>query len=119
MSSVPLITVLSCIDLSAAYQAWFDSTYAYSSSRPAGGGGLDRAAGGTTRPACLNPKETSMEQTIGSGGVNTLAISHQNTSRTLHSVHVYIHHELTPEREAALAALVEHAIIDVVKAFAL
>lgn len=59
-----------------------------------------------------------MEQNIGTGGVKNIAINHQNGSKTLHTVIAYIHHELTPEREAALAALVENAIIDVVKAFA-
>jgi len=59
-----------------------------------------------------------MEQDIGTGGIENIAISHQATSNRLHTVIAYIHHELTPEREAALAALVENAIIDVVKAFA-
>jgi len=59
-----------------------------------------------------------MEETINSGGVSTLGVTHQSNKNSLHTVIAYIHHELTPEREAALAALVEHAIVDVVKAFA-
>jgi len=58
-----------------------------------------------------------MEQRIDNPGIRSVDISHQSNAGTLHTVISYIHHELTPEREAALAALVEHAIIDVVKAF--
>jgi hypothetical protein len=58
-----------------------------------------------------------VEQRIDNQGIRSIAISHQSAFNTLHTVITYIHHELTPEREAALAALVEHAITDVVKAF--
>lgn len=57
-----------------------------------------------------------MEHAINQGDVLTVDVSHQPGS-FVHSVHSYIAHKLTPEREKELAAIVEQAVIDAVKAF--
>lgn len=57
-----------------------------------------------------------MEQRIDSDEVSGVEISHQR-GNLVHSVHAYIVKNMTPEREAELAHLVEQAIIVAIKGF--
>lgn len=50
-----------------------------------------------------------MDQAINTGGVRTVSI-HNTAAENMHVVSVYIHHELTPEREQELATLLEGLI---------
>lgn len=58
-----------------------------------------------------------MEQPINTGGVKVVAVTHRNSS-VLHSMNVYIHHELTPEREQELAALLEGLVLRAITTWA-
>lgn len=58
-----------------------------------------------------------MDHQINEGGVRQVAIGHTGTGGTCNMVHAYIHHELTPEREQQLLAVVEAAILTAVKAW--
>lgn len=95
-------------------KAALSTVYTVTSSVPAGGGGLVGQAGGDTRPAYLNPKETSMEEAINQGGVTDVSVSKRG-SGTMHLVSVYIHHELTAEKAAELVDLVEKVAIHAIK----
>ena len=80
--------------------------YTSGSTSPAGSGGWIGTAGGAGRPAPPDPKGTDMDQLIDAGGVRKVHIT-QDAIEGLHVVTAYIHHELTPEREAELAQLIE------------
>lgn len=58
-----------------------------------------------------------MDHQINEGGVRQVGVGHNETGSTCNMVHAYIHHELTPEREEQLLAVVEAAIITAVKAW--
>ena len=64
-----------------------------------------------------SPEETSMEQHINEGGVESVSTSTHGGER-MHLVSVYIHHELTPERAAELIALVESLVVRAVGTWA-
>lgn len=98
-------------------KAALSTVYTVASSVPAGGGGARGRAGGDTRPAYLNPKETSMEEAINQGGVTDVSVSKRG-SGTMHLVSVYIHHELTAEKAAELVDLVEKVAIHAIKTWA-
>lgn len=58
-----------------------------------------------------------MEQDIDQGGVKHVGVQHAAV-KGLHLVTAYIHHELTPEREAELAELVERSIMRTIAVWA-
>jgi len=58
-----------------------------------------------------------VEQSINAGGVKTIAVT-QRSSSVLHSFNVYVHHELTPEREQELATLLEGLVVRAVTTWA-
>jgi len=58
-----------------------------------------------------------MEQAINEGGVKNVAVTHR-FSTMLHSINVYVHHELTPEREQELATLVEGLVLRAITTWA-
>jgi len=58
-----------------------------------------------------------MEHPISEGGVDNVAVYHHD-GPSLHAVQVYIHHQLTPQREEELATLIEGLVVRAITTWA-